>query len=47
MADRSMLRDEANCFLDAGGQIEVADMVLRMLRISLPPATRRRPTVTR
>ena len=31
-----MLRDEAKCFLDAGGMIEVADMVLRMLRIALP-----------
>ncbi len=37
VADRSMLRDEAKCFLDAGGMIEVADMVLRMLRIALPP----------
>ncbi len=36
VADRSMLRDEAKCFLDAGGMIEVADMVLRMLRIALP-----------
>ncbi len=31
-----MLRDEAKCFLDAGGLIEIADMVLRMLRVSLP-----------
>jgi uncharacterized alpha-E superfamily protein len=37
VADRSMLRDEAKCFLDAGGLIEVSDMVLRMLRIALPP----------
>jgi uncharacterized alpha-E superfamily protein len=37
VADRSMLRDEAKCFLDAGGLIEVADMVLRMLRVALPP----------
>jgi uncharacterized alpha-E superfamily protein len=37
MAARSMLRDEAKCFLDAGGMIEVADMVLRMLRVALPP----------
>lgn len=36
IADRSMLRDEAKCFLDAGGMIEVADMVLRMLRVALP-----------
>jgi uncharacterized alpha-E superfamily protein len=38
VADRSMLRDEAKCFLDAGGTIEVSDMVLRMLRIALPPS---------
>ena len=31
-----MLRDEAKCFLDAGGLIEVSDMVLRMLRVALP-----------
>jgi uncharacterized alpha-E superfamily protein len=37
MADRSMLRDEAKCFLDAGGMIEISDMVLRMLRIAMPP----------
>jgi uncharacterized alpha-E superfamily protein len=37
VANRSMLRDEAKCFLDAGGLIEIADMVLRMLRIALPP----------
>lgn len=36
VADRSMLRDEAKCFLDAGGLIEVSDMVLRMLRVALP-----------
>ncbi|HUB75273.1 MAG TPA: alpha-E domain-containing protein [Solirubrobacteraceae bacterium] len=36
VADRSMLRDEAKCFLDAGGLIEIADMVLRMLRVALP-----------
>jgi len=36
VADRSMLRDEAKCFLDAGGMIEVSDMVLRMLRVALP-----------
>jgi uncharacterized alpha-E superfamily protein len=36
VADRSMLRDEAKCFLDAGCMIEVSDMVLRMLRIALP-----------
>jgi uncharacterized alpha-E superfamily protein len=37
VANRTMLRDEARCFLDAGGLIEVADMVLRMLRVALPP----------
>ncbi|HMD57481.1 MAG TPA: alpha-E domain-containing protein [Solirubrobacteraceae bacterium] len=37
VANRSMLRDEAKCFLDAGGLIETSDMVLRMLRVALPP----------
>ena len=37
LAERTMLRDEAQGFLDAGGLIEVADMVLRMLRVALPP----------
>ncbi len=37
VANRSMLRDEAKCFLDAGGLIEISDMVLRMLRIAMPP----------
>jgi uncharacterized alpha-E superfamily protein len=36
VANRSMLRDEAKSFLDAGGMIEIADMVLRMLRVALP-----------
>jgi uncharacterized alpha-E superfamily protein len=36
VANRSMLRDEAKHFLDAGGLIEIADMVLRMLRVALP-----------
>ncbi len=40
VANRSMLRDEAKCFLDAGGLIEVSDMVLRMLRIALAPGER-------
>ncbi len=44
VADRSMLRDEAKCFLDAGGTIEVSDMVLRMLRIALPPSSEAAPT---
>jgi uncharacterized alpha-E superfamily protein len=33
---RTMLRDEASAFLEAGGRIESADMVLRMLRVALP-----------
>jgi uncharacterized alpha-E superfamily protein len=37
VANRSMLRDEAKCFLDAGGLIEIADMVLRMLQVAMPP----------
>jgi uncharacterized alpha-E superfamily protein len=40
IANRSMLRDEAKCFLDAGGLIEISDMVLRMLRIALTPGER-------
>lgn len=35
---RTMLRDEASAFLEAGAAIEAADMVLRMLRVALPPA---------
>jgi len=31
-----MLRDEASAFLQAGGRMESADMVLRMLRVALP-----------
>lgn len=34
---RTMLRDEASAFLEAGAAIEAADMVLRMLRVALPP----------
>ena len=40
LADRTMLRDEAKYFLDAGGRIEAADMVLRMLRVALPGGER-------
>jgi len=36
IAERAMLRDEAKRFLEAGGLLEVADMVLRMLRVALP-----------
>src|SRR4051794_28758475 len=38
LTGRTMLRDEANSFLAAGGRIESADMVLRMLRVALPVA---------
>ena len=36
LTGRTMLRDDANSFLAAGGRIESADMVLRMLRVALP-----------
>ncbi|CAN5233203.1 alpha-E domain-containing protein [soil metagenome] len=36
LTGRTMLRDEASAFLAAGGLIESADMVLRMLRVALP-----------
>jgi uncharacterized alpha-E superfamily protein len=39
--DRTMLRDEGRSFLDAGGRIEDADMVLRMLRVTVPAQTLR------
>lgn len=35
LTSRTMLRDEAESFLAAGGRIESADMVLRMLRVAL------------
>ena len=38
LTSRTMLRDEANAFLTAGGRIESADMVLRMLRVAMPVA---------
>ena len=37
LVDRTMLRDEGRAFLEAGGRIEEADMVLRMLRVAIPP----------
>jgi uncharacterized alpha-E superfamily protein len=37
---RTMLRDEARAFLVAGGRIESADMVLRMLRVAMPVGAR-------
>ncbi len=36
LVDRTMLRDEGRSFLEAGGHIEEADMVLRMLRVAVP-----------
>jgi uncharacterized alpha-E superfamily protein len=36
LTNRTMLRDEASAFLTAGGRIEGGDMMLRMLRVSLP-----------
>ena len=36
LTSRTMLRDEARSFLLAGGRIESADMVLRMLRVAMP-----------
>ena len=37
LTGRTMRKDEARAFLVAGGRIEAADMVLRMLRVALPP----------
>jgi uncharacterized alpha-E superfamily protein len=37
LVDRTMLRDEGRSFLEAGGRIEAGDMVLRMLRVAVPP----------
>jgi uncharacterized alpha-E superfamily protein len=37
VTSRTMLRDEAHAFLQAGAAIESGDMVLRMLRVTLPP----------
>jgi uncharacterized alpha-E superfamily protein len=36
VTSRTMLRDEAHAFLQAGAAIEAGDMVLRMLRVGLP-----------
>jgi len=36
VTDRTMLRDEARAFLEAGAAVEAGDMVLRMLRVALP-----------
>lgn len=37
LVERTMLRDEGRSFLEAGGRIEEADMVLRLLRVAIPP----------
>ena len=42
LVDRTMLRDEGRAFLEAGGRIEEADMVLRMLRVAVPRGAARR-----
>jgi uncharacterized alpha-E superfamily protein len=36
LTSRTMQKDEARAFLQAGGRLEAADMVLRMLRVALP-----------
>jgi len=38
LSERTMLRDEGRSFLEAGGRLEEADMVLRMLRVAVPYA---------
>ena len=47
LVDRTMLRDEGRSFLEAGGRIEEADMVLRMLRVAIPVQPLERPAATR
>jgi uncharacterized alpha-E superfamily protein len=37
LLDRTLLRDEGRAFLEAGGRIEEADMILRLLRVAIPP----------
>ena len=36
LVGRTMLRDEGRSFLQAGGRIEEADMIVRMLRVAVP-----------
>ena len=36
LVERTMLLDEGRAFLEAGGRVEEADMVIRMLRVSVP-----------
>ena len=44
LADETMLRDEAYAFLVAGGRLESADMVLRMVLMALPESPSPRGT---
>jgi len=44
VTDRTMLRDEARAFLEAGAAIEAGDMVLRMLRVALPTEDEAEPS---
>jgi uncharacterized alpha-E superfamily protein len=46
LVERTMLRDEGRPFLEAGGRIEEADMVLRMLRVGAPLLTAGNPEGT-
>jgi uncharacterized alpha-E superfamily protein len=41
LVDRTMLRDDGRAFLEAGGRIEQADMMLRMLLVTVPGASER------
>jgi uncharacterized alpha-E superfamily protein len=41
LVDRTMLRDDGRAFLEAGGRIEQADMMLRMLLVTVPGASAR------
>lgn len=45
LQSRTMLRDDARAFLIAGGRIESADMVLRMLRVAMPAAAEGETTI--
>ena len=44
LLDRTLLRDEGRAFLEAGGRIEEADMVLRMLRVAIPSSLEEDPS---
>ena len=46
LTSRTMLSDDASAFLAAGGRIESADMVLRMLRVALPARVSKPPDST-